>query len=552
MADSPFEMRFDPQTINHLGVRMYATLPPALAEIVANAYDADATSVVIHLEENDNSPSRIVIEDDGCGLTHDEINSKFLVIGRNRRDQDGDTPSPVHKRMPIGKKGLGKLALFGLAKTICISTRREGKLNEFVLDWEELQNASGVYKPTATRIDEDNADKSGTTVTLSGLKRKTPFDPAGLADSISRMFHFSDDFQVIIQTPSGDRIALDNSRKYGTLDIQFHWDISKSKFIPHNSAFSDKKIRGRLMTSTKPIPPSSGLRGITLISRTKLVNEPEFFSSSTSSHFYQYLTGWISIDYIDELEDDVIATNRKSIDWDHPEMTKLRKFLAGIVSQVNGEWRRLRKEKKDEDLQESTGIDTAKWLTTMPPDIRESTTEIINLLREQESLETYTPVIKALHSLVPEYPLLHWRHLHDQLRDRVHRYYENEQYGDAASQGVQIYCEAIRHLLSSSEDGTDLVNRAFGSKPFSSPPLLQLNNLANDSEKNIQEGQGHLSRGVVTGFRNPICHAPIDTNVPATFSELDCLNILSLLSYLFKRLDAVTVNKPQPPTAKTT
>jgi len=42
MSESPLEMRFDPQTINHLGLRMYSTLPPALAEIISNSYDADA------------------------------------------------------------------------------------------------------------------------------------------------------------------------------------------------------------------------------------------------------------------------------------------------------------------------------------------------------------------------------------------------------------------------------------------------------------------------------------------------------------------------------
>lgn len=63
-----------------------------------------------------------------------------------------------------------------------------------------------------------------------------------------------------------------------------------------------------------------------------------------------------------------------------------------------------------------------------------------------------------------------------------------------------------------------------------------------ESKKNIQEGQGHLSRGVVTGFRNPIMHGPIDANVPAVFSEVDCLNVLSLVSYLITRLDGATIN----------
>lgn len=542
MNQSPFEMRFDPQTIKHLGLRMYSTLAPALAEIISNSYDADATNVTIILAEENGRPEEIKIEDDGMGLSHDEITGKFLVIGRNRRDDEGDEASKIYKRLPTGKKGLGKLALFGLAKTITVTTRKDKKLNEFVLDWDDLMSAKGAYHPRANKINEKTELNNGTLITLTGLKRKSQFDIVSLADSLSRIFIFDDTFNVFIATPSGDKIKIDNKRKYQTLNIEFRWKLDSTLLVPKDSDYTGN-LDGELLTSEKPITPSSGLRGITLFSRGKLVNAPEFFSSSTSSHFYQYLTGWISVDFIDLLEDDVISTNRQSIDWENPEMAKLRDFLSGIVSQVNIDWRKKRKEKKDEELKEKTGIDTEKWVNTMSDDVKKNTKQILETLGGEDALEKFTPVIKALHELVPEYPLLHWRHLHLKLRDRIKNYYQNKQYGDAASQGVQIFCEIIRNLTGRSEDGNDLVNRIFGSKPFNPPPEIQLNDLSTESFKNIQEGQGHLSRGVVTGFRNPISHGPIDTNVPALFSELDCLNILSLVSYLITRLDNATLNK---------
>jgi len=301
MSESPFEMRFDPQTINHLGLRMYSTLPPALAEIISNSYDADATKVKIVLIEKDGNPSEIKIEDDGIGLSHDDITSKFLVIGRNRRLDDGDLPSKRFRRLPTGKKGLGKLALFGLAKTITVSTRQNGYLNEFILDWDDLMSAKDIYRPKATRIDEKTSDSDGTLIRLTGLKRKTRFDFASLADSLSRIFLFDSSFNVVIESPSGDRIAIDNKRKYEILDIEFSWNLESTLLVPSESEYVDK-IFGKGFTSNKPITPSSELRGITLFSRGKLVNAPEFFSSSTSSHFYQYLTGWISVDFIDLLD----------------------------------------------------------------------------------------------------------------------------------------------------------------------------------------------------------------------------------------------------------
>lgn len=102
------EMRFDPNVITHLGIQMYSTLPPVISELVSNAYDADATRVVVRLNDNLEEKS-IVIEDDGHGMSFNEINEKFLIIGRNRRKSEGEK-SRSGKRFVVGKKGIGKLA----------------------------------------------------------------------------------------------------------------------------------------------------------------------------------------------------------------------------------------------------------------------------------------------------------------------------------------------------------------------------------------------------------------------------------------------------------
>ena len=541
MKTPPLELRFDPQTIRHLGLRMYSTLPPALSEIIANSYDADATYAIVKLVEENDRPFEIRVEDDGIGMSYDDINNRFLVIGRNRRIDEGDKPSPKYKRLPIGKKGLGKLALFGLAKTITITTNQSGTMNKFILNWDELMQAEGTYRPRVVSIDKDTTEKNGTIVSMTELKRKTPFDVWSLVDSLSRTFIFNSDFYLKLIAPNGEVVDLDSKRKYDLIEAEFEWDLEKDELIPEDSVFKGK-VSGKLITSIKPITPASGLRGITLFSRGKLVNAPEFFSASTSSHFFQYLTGWIRVDFIDELDEDVISTNRQSVDWEHPEMVKLRGFLSEIVSKINNEWRNKRKDKKEKEFKDKTGIDKDSWVETLPADVKENTLDIINTLNKEDAIEKYVPVIKALYNIVPEYPLLHWRHLHIDLKERVKAYYENQQFGEAASQGVLIFCEKIRLLTGRTEDGYALVNRVFSFEQGRTLPEIQLNDLSTHSKENIQVGQGHLSRGVITGFRNPILHDPIDTSVPAVFSELDCLNILSLISYLITRMDNAIIN----------
>lgn len=528
-----FELRFDPKTIEHLGVKMYSTLPPALAELISNAYDADAGKVLLGFEEQENAPKSILISDDGDGMNANDIQDRFLVIGRNRRADDGDEPSQTRGRLPTGKKGLGKLALFGLAHTITITSRKNGNECKFKLDWNRLITSVGAYKPEIIHIDQPTEEKNGTRIRLSSLKRVSPFDIEGLANSLSKIFIVDEDFKIVLESSQGDRIAVSNSRRYAQLTKQFEWDVAT--FIPSDSPYSGK-ISGMFFTGETPITPSSGLRGVTLFSRGKMVNLPEYFSNSTSSHFFQYLTGWLSVDFIDLLDEDVISTNRQSIDWEHEHMAELRLFLSGIVSQINIEWRLKRKDLKRKVLKDATGIDTEKWLSTLPDDIRERTSQIVESLGGEDAIETYAPVIKALHEIVPEYPLLHWRHLHRELRDRVREYYVNGQYGEAADQGTKIYCEVIRHLTGLEDDGTELTGKVFGATP-----KLIVADTSNETGTNIQKGQEALSRGLITGFRNPVSHSPIDTVVPGTFSDLDCLNVLSLISYLLTRLDEAEV-----------
>jgi len=102
------QMKFAPNTIEHLGVKMYSTLPPVVSELIANSYDADASEVAILLK--DSTEKEIVVSDNGHGMSFNEINEGFLTIGRNRRVKNETDESPKGRKV-IGKKGLGKLSL---------------------------------------------------------------------------------------------------------------------------------------------------------------------------------------------------------------------------------------------------------------------------------------------------------------------------------------------------------------------------------------------------------------------------------------------------------
>jgi len=74
-ADSALVLKFDPRTIEHLGSNMYSRLPNAVAELVANAHDADATKISVQVIGSGES-QRIVVEDDGHGMSRDQVRDK--------------------------------------------------------------------------------------------------------------------------------------------------------------------------------------------------------------------------------------------------------------------------------------------------------------------------------------------------------------------------------------------------------------------------------------------------------------------------------------------
>ena len=138
-------MTFDPLVIDDLGAKLYSTLPPIIAELIANGYDACAKKVWIELNGRAKNKS-IIIKDDGIGMDFDEIERKYLRIGWKRRE-DPEEKKKKCKRPPIGKKGLGKLAFFGIANKGVIETIQGNNKVIFEMDWKKIVSecSDGFY-----------------------------------------------------------------------------------------------------------------------------------------------------------------------------------------------------------------------------------------------------------------------------------------------------------------------------------------------------------------------------------------------------------------------
>jgi HSP90 family molecular chaperone len=113
--------------VKHLGVQMYAGRPvPAIAELISNAWDADATEVNVRLPLDEswdptNQDQIIEVSDNGNGMTWDMVRYAYLNVGRDCRKTEKTDKSPGGRRLQ-GRKGVGKLAGFGIADTLEVQT----------------------------------------------------------------------------------------------------------------------------------------------------------------------------------------------------------------------------------------------------------------------------------------------------------------------------------------------------------------------------------------------------------------------------------------------
>ena len=73
-------LNYSGRIIDHLGIQMYHSPVAAIAELVANAWDADADTVNISLLPSISSTSEIVIMDDGIGMEFSDCQDRFLNV----------------------------------------------------------------------------------------------------------------------------------------------------------------------------------------------------------------------------------------------------------------------------------------------------------------------------------------------------------------------------------------------------------------------------------------------------------------------------------------
>lgn len=150
-SNNTLKWRFDVNTFRLLGRDLITDRITALFELVKNAYDANAENVnieFIHVKEC-HKDSKIIIQDDGCGMSLEDIENKWMVIGTHNKRKELYSPEP-YKRRYIGEKGIGRFAVDKLGQYVRIRTRQATDEKELVvtINWQTYQDLADPHKIT--------------------------------------------------------------------------------------------------------------------------------------------------------------------------------------------------------------------------------------------------------------------------------------------------------------------------------------------------------------------------------------------------------------------
>lgn len=372
-------LRFSHNVLEHLGLKLYQNKPTnVLAELVSNSWDALAENVWIDLETDTNgAPVSIAVSDDGSGMDDTSLQQNYLVVGKPKRDTQNLDEIEVlaqKKRPPMGRKGIGKLAPFGVARQVDLITVKDGSFTWLRFDYEQMLNSENdhssfsEYRPDVIAREENLVSlspnetaagrefvekfkrrmldkKSGTLVLAHDLTVRRPITARALMESLGRRF--------TVTLARKDFVVSVNDLKLEEKYVFPEWLVRypETGFITEQIETPQglKEVRcwaGFVKEASWPQEEA----GVGVYAHGKIAQDrPFLFGNKGNEIFSRYMYAVVEADWIDELSYDAISTDRTSINWDDPNFDNFYAWGNTLVKGWVNEYQKVLKARSKEE-----------------------------------------------------------------------------------------------------------------------------------------------------------------------------------------------------------
>ena len=359
--------------VTHLGRNLYSTTPPALAELVANSYDAYATEVNINL-----SNESIAIIDNGKGLNLQEFEDKYAIIGSAKKREEPFNNIPGRK--PMGKKGIGKLAAFSLGNTYTVysKTLKTDKWLTFTVKYHDMIDkaiCSVEVKETElpNKFSMYKTYQSGFIVDITGIRRKiTNATKENIKVQLSRRFYINQAKSYFSLKVDGEELQLDSNFYYENLQFMVYFgyenknelevkfpNVALEEYKQNDEIkqyFINQQIKGWIGTTYKPkdLKSSEGasFANIIVLANGKIADEDILKSKPNARIANNYIVGEIEADMFIEKLDDPITSSRQGLDDSIPEVEELINYVDSVRKYAIECWDNIRQSNAIENLPE--------------------------------------------------------------------------------------------------------------------------------------------------------------------------------------------------------
>lgn len=388
------ELKYSHNIIEHLGLKLYQNRPTnVLAELISNSWDADAQNVWLDINEK-----HLAVYDDGEGMTRDILSDNYLVIGKKKRTAENVDQRTEKGRYMMGRKGIGKLAPFGIAQKLSLITiSRKSKLCYWLeidlqglLSDDKAKNTDSQfnYKPKVVydgvNIDDIDPQKDkngyvekfiksssdgGTLVIMNNLSLKKSLPINQLLESIGRRFTVTllrNDFSVHVNGRKvTEKEALPNFLMR-IPDEGFHEETI-------NLNGEDRVVR-HWVGFVEQAEWSQDQAGVGVYAHGKIAQDRPFvFGLKGREISTRYMYGVIEADWLDELDDDVVSTDRTSVNWENDATEPMYDWGNKLVSQWVAQYRK---------YQESINIEKVNQKLSTLPNLPKITSEEKSAIKE--------------------------------------------------------------------------------------------------------------------------------------------------------------------------
>lgn len=251
-----------------LGEQLITDEVAAVSELVKNSYDADARKVRVQLlNVSKKEQGKVVIIDNGNGMTKDQLITSWLELGSISKIRKEGEPARVSenlKRLYLGEKGLGRLAVHKIGKKTEIVTRRKDEEHEtrMILDWtlfedetKFLDDIEIVCEEQVPIIFNKNSEwgyEQGTEIIITDLQRDWT------SDRIKRVKEFIWSFESPFAPIKGFEIEDDiQDEKEPEIDLMSTDEIKKSAHYFFEATIDQNGIATMYYQFNSPLYPEN-------------------------------------------------------------------------------------------------------------------------------------------------------------------------------------------------------------------------------------------------------------------------------------------------------